>query len=66
MKFLLLIPLIWSTFFTASANAYKKYEKEDFEKFKLMKIDYLNKRINCIKASTNFKEMKHCWRKKKK
>ena len=66
MKFLFLIPLICSTFVTASAHEYKKYEKEDFEKIKLMKIDYLNKRINCVKASTNFKEMKNCWRKKKK
>ena len=66
MKFLFLIPLIYSTFVTPSADAYKKYEKKDFEKIKLMKIDYLNKRINCVKASTDFKEMKHCWRKKKK
>ena len=65
MKFLFLIPLISSTFVTASADGYKKYEKEDFEKIKLMKIDYFNKRINCVKASTNFKEMQHCWRKKK-
>ena len=65
MKFLFLIPLICSTFVTASADEHKKYEKEDFEKIKLMKIDYLNKRINCLKASTNYKEMKHCWRKKK-
>ena len=66
MKFLFLIPLISSTFVSASVDAYGKYEKEDFEKIKLMKIDYLNKRINCVKASTDFKEMKHCWRKGKK
>ena len=29
-------------------------------------IEYLNKKIDCVKASSNFKEMKKCWKKKKK
>ena len=39
---------------------------EDFDKIKLMKIEYLNKKIDCVKASSNFKEMKKCWKKRKK
>ena len=66
MKFLILITLIFGTFSPAFADGDKKYDKEDFEKIKLMKIEYLNKRINCVKASNNFKEMKKCWGKKKK
>ena len=66
MKFLILIPLIFNMFVPVLAVGHKKYKKEDFEKTKLMKVEYLNKRINCVKASNNFKEMKKCWKKKKK
>ena len=66
MKFLILIPLICNNFVPAFADGHKSYKKEEFEKIKLMKIEPLNKRINCVKASNNFKEMKSCWRKKKK
>lgn len=66
MKFLILFPFIFSLFTPLFAEEHKKYKKEDFEKFKLMKIEYLNNRINCIKASNNFKEVKKCWKKKKK
>tara|TARA_Y100000994_G_C15326782_1_gene290513 strand:- start:184 stop:408 length:225 start_codon:yes stop_codon:yes gene_type:complete len=65
MKFLILIPLIFTNFVPAFADGHKSYKKEEFEKIKLMKIEYLNKRINCVKASNNLKEMKSCWRKKK-
>jgi len=65
MKLLLLFTLILSTFSPVSAEGHKKYKKEDFEKIKLMKIEYLNIKINCVKASNNFKEMKKCWRKRK-
>ena len=65
MKFLLLIPIILCTFPNAFAEGNKKYKKEDFEKIKIMKIEYLNKKINCVKVSNNFKEMKKCWKKKK-
>ena len=66
MKLLILIPFIFSAFVPVIANGHKNYKKEDFEKIKLMKIEYLNKRINCVKASNNFIEMKSCWPKKKK
>ena len=66
MKFLLLIPLILFTFSPSFAEGHKKYKKEDFEKIKLMKIKYLTKKVDCVKASSNFKEMKKCWKRKKK
>jgi len=66
MKLLLFITLILSTFTPVFAEGHKRFKKEEFEKIKLMKIEYLNKKINCVKDSNNFKEMKKCWRKKKK
>ena len=66
MKLLILIPIIFSAFVPVLASGHKNYKKEDFEKIKLMKIEYLNNKINCIKASNNFMEMKSCWKKKKK
>lgn len=65
MKFFLFITLILSSFSPSLAEGHKMYKKEDFEETKLMKIKYLNKRINCVKASNNFKEMKKCWKKRK-
>ena len=64
MKFLLLIPIILCTFPNAFAEGNKKYKKEDFEKIKNLKIEYLNKKINCIQVSNDFREMKKCWSKK--
>ena len=64
MKFLILLLLICTNFVPAFADGHKRYKKEDFEKIKIMKIEYLNKKINCLKASNNFKEMKICWKKK--
>ena len=55
-----------STFSPVFAEGHKKFKKEDFEKTKLMKIEYLNKKINCVRASNNFKQMKNCWKKRKK
>ena len=66
MKILVLLSLISSTFFPVFAEGHKKYKDEDFDKIKLMKIEYLNKKINCVEASNNFKEMKKCWKKRKK
>ena len=66
MKILLLIPFVFSTFYPVFAEGHKKFKKENFEEIKLMKIEYLNKKINCVKNSNNFKEMKKCWRRKKK
>ena len=66
MKILLLIPFVFSTFYPVFAEGHKKFKKENFEVIKLMKIEYLNKKINCVKNSNNFKEMKKCWKRKKK
>jgi len=66
MKFLLLIPFLCSAFCPVLAEGHKKFKKENFEEIKLMKIEYLNKKINCVKESNNFKEMKKCWGRKKK
>ena len=66
MKILVLLSLIFSTFSTVFAEGQKKYKEEGFDRIKLMKIEYLNKKIDCVKASSNFKEMKKCWKKRKK
>ena len=66
MKVLPFFLLILSTYLPLFAEGHKNYKKENFEEIKLMKIEYLNKRIKCIKASNNFKEMRKCWAKKKK
>ena len=66
MKFLILILLIGINFVPAFADGHKRYKKEDFEKIKLMKIEYLNNKTACVKSANNFKELKKCWKKKKK
>ena len=66
MKILLLNIIFFSTFSPLFAEGHKKFKKENFEEIKLMKIEYLNKKINCVKDSNNFKEMKKCWGRKKK
>ena len=65
MKFLLFITIILYNLSPVFAEGYKKYKNEDFEKTKLMKIKFLNKKIDCVKASSNFKEMRKCWKRKK-
>ena len=65
MKILVLLTLIFSAFSSVFAEGHKNYNEEDFEKIKLIKIEYLNKKINCVKASNNFKKMKKCWGKRK-
>ena len=65
MKIFALLTLIVSIFSAVFAEGHKKYKEDDFDKIKLMKIEYLNKKINCLKASNNFKEMKKCWKKRK-
>ena len=66
MKLLLFFTLIISTSLPLLAEGHKKFKKENFEEIKFMKIEYLNKKINCVKASNNYKEMKKCWKRKKK
>ena len=65
MKILVLFTFISSSFFPVFAEGNKKYKDEEFDKVKLMKIEYLNKKVDCVIASSNFKEMKKCWRKRK-
>ena len=66
MKLLIFLPLIFNIFIPVYSHENYKYEKESFEKIKLMKIEYLKKRIDCVKRSNDFKEMKKCWKKNKK
>ena len=66
MKVLVFLTLIFSSFSTVFAEGHKNYKEKDFDKIKIMKIEYLNKKINCVKASNDFKEMKKCWKKKEK
>ena len=65
MKTLPFFLLILSTYFPLCAEGHKVYKKEKFEEIKNMKIEFLNKKIKCIKGSNNFKEMKKCRAKKK-
>ena len=65
MKFLVLFTFISSIFFPVFAGGHKNYKEEDFDKIKLKKIEYLNTKISCVKASKNFNEMKRCWNKRR-
>ena len=65
MKFLVLFSLFSSFFIPVFSEGHKKYKKEEFEKIKLMKIEYLNKKTACVKNANNFKELKKCWKKTK-
>ena len=47
------------------SEGHNKFQKEDFEKIKLMKIEYLNKKLICVDTSKNFRQLKRCWEKKK-
>ena len=64
MKILILITFISSLYIPAISGGHKNDRQENFEEIKLRKIDYLNKKIACVKASTKFREMKKCWKKK--
>ena len=66
MKFIILFSLISSFFIPVFSEGNKKHRKEEFEKIKLMKIEYLNKKTACVKNANNFKELKKCWKKTKK
>jgi len=48
------------------SEEHRKYKKEDFEKIKLMKIEHLNKKLICVNNSQNFRQLKKCWKKRKK
>ena len=66
MRLFILYMLIKSLFFPLYAEEIKKYKKADFEKIKMMKIEYLNKKLICVNNSQNFRQLKKCWRKNKK
>ena len=65
MKFFILSAFIYIFFVTVFSEEHKKYKKENFEEIKIMKIKYLNKKIDCVNNSNNFKQLKKCWKKKK-
>ena len=65
MKFFILSTLIYSFFFPVFSEEHKKYKKENFDEIKIMKIKHLNKKLNCVNNSQNFKQLKKCWKKKK-
>ena len=65
MKFFILSTFIFSLFVPVFSEEDKKYNKENFDEIKIMKIKYLNKRLNCVNDSKNFKQLKKCWKKKK-
>jgi len=61
MKLFFLSILIYNFFVPVVSEEYKKYKKEDFEKIKIMKIQHLNKKLNCVNNSQNLKQLKNCW-----
>lgn len=65
MKFFILSTFIFSLFFPVFSEEEKKYKKENFDEIKTMKIKYLNKKLDCVNNSQNFKQLKKCWKKKK-
>ena len=65
MKLFFLSILIYSLFIPVLSKDHKKYKNEDFEKIKIMKIEYLNKKLSCVNNSRNFRQLKKCWKKKR-
>ena len=62
MKLLILSMLIYNFFIPVFSEEHKK---EDFEKIKIMKTEYLNKKLICVNNSQNFRQLKKCWKKSK-
>lgn len=65
MKLFFLFILVPSLFMPVFSEDHKKYQKEDFEKIKIKKIEYLNKKLDCVNNSQKFRQLKQCWKKKK-
>ena len=65
MKFFILSTFIFCFFGPVFSEEHKKFNKENFDEIKIMKIKYLNKRLDCVNNSNNFKQLKKCWKKKK-
>ena len=62
MKLLILSMLIYNFFIPVFSEEQKK---DDFEKIKIMKIEYLNKKLICVNNSQNIMQLKKCWKKRK-
>ena len=65
MKFFIFSLWIFSLFNPVFSEGERKYKKEDFEKIKTMKVEYLKEKLECVNNSQNFKQLKKCWRDKK-
>ena len=65
MKLFIFSTLILSLYVPVFSEEHKKYNKENFDEIKIMKIKYLNKKLDCVNNSKNFKQLKKCWKKKK-
>ena len=65
MKFFIFSTLLYSLFVPVFSGEHKKYNKENFDEIKIMKIKYLNKKLDCVNNSKDFKQLKKCWKKKK-
>ena len=65
MKLFIFSTLLLSLFVPVFSEEHKKYNKENFDEIKIMKIKYLNKKLDCVNNSKNFKQLKKCWKKKK-
>ena len=65
MKLFIFSTLLLSLFVPVFSEEHEKYNKENFDEIKIMKIKYLNKKLDCVNNSKNFKQLKKCWKKKK-
>jgi len=65
MKLFIFSTLILSLLIPVFSEEHKKYNKENFDEIKIMKIKYLNKKLDCVNNSINLKQLKKCWKKKK-
>ena len=65
MKLFIFSTLLLSLFVPVFSEEHKKYNKKNFDEIKIMKIKYLNKKLDCVNNSKNFKQLKKCWKKKK-
>ena len=63
MKFFILSTFIYSFFIPVFSEEDKNYKKENFDEIKTMKIKYLNKTLDCVNNSKDFKQLKKCWKK---
>ena len=63
MKFFILSTFIYSFFIPVFSEEDKNHKKENFDEIKIMKIIYLNKTLDCVNNSKDFKQLKKCWKK---